>query len=278
MEIIKCNDLAEDIKHKAKEIVHLNNLKPHVIILQVGDNKASNTYVKRKIETMNECGVEAEVIRLSDCTTTYKLQEIIKILNECETTTGIIVQLPLPKHINVFEVLETISPIKDIDCLTSKNLGLLAKGKSYIEPATPRGVIRLLDSKLGTLDGLSVLMIGRSEIVGLPLSLMLTQKNCTVTLAHSYSEYNVNDYDIVISAIGRGESIVVNNPNTICIDVGINYKQVDGKMKQIGDFDIENESFDCKWVSSPKGGTGILTSATVCLNAVELTMKQKEII
>ena len=275
MEIVKCNDLAQEIRAYATYAVEGRGLKPKVAIVKANNDSASSTYVKRKMESMKECGIDSELIELPQCVTTEDVMNEIASLNHDDTVTGIIVQMPLYPHLDCFEILEEISPIKDVDCLTSKNMGLLMKGKPRVMPATPVGIMSFLET-VTEVEGKNVLILGRSEIVGLPLSIMLQQENATVTLAHSYSEYDVNAYDIVVSAMGIGESIVVTNPNTICIDVGIRYKEVDGKLVQIGDFDIHHPSFDCKLVTAPKGGTGILTSATVCINAVRLAMDQQK--
>lgn len=275
MNIVGCLDLANEIKAKASAMVEENLLKPIVAIIKVNVDKASATYVKRKRESMKSCGIDSVLVELEESSTTENVKQVVREISELEHITGVIVQMPVPKHINVFEVLEAIPPEKDVDCLTSKNLGLLAKGQANILPATPRGIVEFLKRNTD-LEGADVLMIGRSEIVGLPLSLMLQQENATVTLAHSRSRYDVNRYNIIISAIGKGESIVIENPKAICVDVGINFKEVDGKLKQIGDFDIEHPYFECKMVTAPKGGIGILTSAMVCLNATELALKIKE--
>lgn len=275
MNIVGCLDLANEIRAKASKMVEENGLKPIVAIVKVNADKASATYVKRKRESMKSCGIESVLVELEENSTTEEVRRVVREVSQVEYITGVIVQMPVPKHINVFEILEEIPPEKDVDCLTSRNLGLLAKGQANILPATPRGIVEFL-KRTTDLEGADILMIGRSEIVGLPLSLMLQQENATVTLAHSRSKYDVNRYNIVISAIGKGESIVVENPKTICVDVGINFKEVDGKFKQIGDFDIEHPYFECKMVTAPKGGIGILTSAMVCLNATELALKIKE--
>lgn len=275
MNIVGCLDLANETKAKASAMVEEHDLKPMVAIIKVNRDKASSTYVKRKRESMKSCGIESTLIELEESFTTEQVKNVVREISGLEHITGVIVQMPVPKHIDVFEVLEVIPPEKDVDCLTSKNLGLLAKGQANILPATPRGVMEFLRRNT-ELEGANVLMIGRSEIVGLPLSLMLQQENATVTLAHSRSRYDVNRYNIVISAIGKGESILVENPRAICIDVGINFKEVDGKIKQIGDFDINHPYFECEMVTAPKGGIGILTSAMVCLNATELALKLKE--
>ena len=275
MKVLKCTDLANEIKLFASSAVSLNNVKPKVVILKANNDKASATYVKRKMETMCECGIDSELIEFEPWIETDYVVEEIARLNDDKDVTGIIVQMPLYPFLDSFEILEAISPMKDIDCLTSKNIGLMMKGEPRVLPATPVGVISFLET-ITEIDGKNVLILGRSEIVGLPLSVMLTQENATVTLAHSHSEYDVNAYDIVISAIGVGESVLVTNPNTICIDVGISYKEVDGKRVQIGDFDINNPLFNCKLVTAPKGGTGILTSSTVCLSAVKLAVMQQQ--
>lgn len=271
MNIVGCLDLANEIKAKASAMVEENSLKPVVAIIKINKDKASATYVKRKRESMKSCGIESFLIELEEDSTTETVKDTVREISALDNITGVIVQMPVPKQIDIFEVLEEIPPEKDVDCLTSKNLGLLAKGQANILPATPRGIVEFLRRNTD-LEGANVLMIGRSEIVGLPLSLMLQQENATVTLAHSKSRFYVNSYDIVISAIGKGESVLVENPKAICIDVGINFR--DGK--QVGDFDINHPYFECKMVTAPKGGIGILTSSMVCLNATELALKIKE--
>lgn len=271
-QILDCREFAKNIETYAKELIEEHNLenKVSVVVIKMNEDSSSNTYVNAKCRKLNNNNIKATVDYVDVNKNTDDLIEIINKHNKDESITGIVLQMPVPKHIDVFKALEAIDPLKDLDCLTSTNIGLLIKNKPRILPATPKGIMHLFNHLDIMLTGKNVLMLGRSEIVGLPLSILLQQSNSTVTLAHSKSCYDPNNYDIVISAIGQAESILVTNPNTICIDVGINF--IDGV--QVGDFDIKNPKFNCKFVTSPKGGTGAITSSTICLSAVELLINK----
>lgn len=268
---INCKDIASVIKDDVADKIGEFQITPCLRIVQVGDNYASNKYVNNKIATCEAVGIDAKVIKMShSSSSTEKLIRLVKQLNADNFVDAIIVQLPLPNHINTDEVLATINPRKDLDCLTPHNVGLLHLNKPFIKPCTPAGIMKMLDMNNISLEGKNVLVIGRSHIVGRPIAELFTTKNATVTLAHSKSEYNPNKYDIVVSAIGKAKEIVVDNPKAILIDVGIN---PDENGKLVGDFDIEK--CNCAYYTSVPGGVGPLTTAMVCENTLTLSMKSR---
>lgn len=275
MEKINCKEIAENIKAKVKEdidrIYSKGNKKPTLVVVQVANDYASTKYVGNKIKTCDSVGIAAFHQVMEESSTTEDIIAMVNKLNNDDDVDGIIVQLPLPKHVDECVVTQSINPEKDIDGLTIQNIGALHYGKKsffHMAPCTPAGIIEILNSIDCDLKGKSALVIGRSDIVGKPLAALLTQKNATVTLAHSHSEYNVNNYDIVVSAIGKAKHITVNNDKAILIDVGINF--LDGKM--VGDFDIEN--CNCYKYTSVPGGVGQLTVAMVCKNVLKAYCKK----
>lgn len=266
---VQCKDFKEQILQNIKEEVLKLNGKPKLTVIQVGDNPASNKYVNNKLKTCESVGIVTSLIKLEETASEEELVQAIKIFNHGNSN-GTIVQLPLPKHINANRVVQHISPMKDVDCLTEVNIGRLHSGVPFVYPCTPLGCIKILEEQLGVnLTGKNVLVLGRSNIVGRPLASMLEQRNATVTLAHSKSDVDYDKYDIIISAIGQAKAIKVNNPNAILIDVGINFDE-NGKM--CGDFDLDNSVF--KYATVVPKGVGTITCAMVCNNILELYKKQ----
>ena len=266
---VQCKDFKEQILQELKKEVDSLQGRPKLTVIQVGDNPASNKYVGNKLRTCESIGIQTSLIKLEETTTEEELVQAIRVFNQGNSN-GTIVQLPLPKHIDSNKVMQSISPMKDVDCLTEVNIGKLHSGIPFVYPCTPLGCMKILEEQLEVdLTGKNVLMLGRSNIVGRPLATMLEQRNATVTLAHSKSKVNYNEYDIVISAIGQAKAIKVNNPNAILIDVGINFDE-NGKM--CGDFDLDNSMF--KYATTTPNGTGQLTCAMVCHNVIELYKKQ----
>lgn len=272
-QLIDCRQYLKETKEQCKEKIKKMGLNPNLAIIQVGNNPESDKYVGMKIKHCKDVGIEVNHYNPIN-STTEDLITLIKTLNDTKCVTSIIVQLPLPKHIDEFKVLDSISPLKDLDCLTTYNIGLLNRNYPYAQPCTPKGILYLLDKQDVKLQGKRVLMIGRSEIVGKPLSTMLTNRDCTVTLAHSKSNIDDEDflnYDIIISAIGKYKYFRVNNPNAILIDVGINFE--DDNMA--GDFDLDNSKF--KWATPTPFGSGTLTTSMVIKNCIELAEYQSMI-
>lgn len=262
--LIDCRAKQERAKQEiAKEIKQLN-IKPTLTIIQVGDDPASNKYINQKIKHGEDVGMIVVHVKLNEATTTEGLIYLIE--DEQTHADGLIVQLPLPKHIDTKRVLNAIDPKKDVDCLTLTNQGLLYAGDPYFEPCTPQGII---EAMLGYWwSGANVLIIGRSEIVGKPLAQMLTQRNATVTLAHSKTRdledmLMYGEYDVIISAVGKPKAFRALNAD-ILIDVGINFDE-NGKM--CGDFDLEN----CKYkLATPvPNGIGRMTIIGLLRNTLK---------
>lgn len=265
-ELLDCRFLQAEIKDRIKEEINGLTTKPTLKILQVGDRPDSNKYVGQKIKHCNDVGIKADVIKLNE-SSTEELVEYIKELNKELSVNGIIVQMPLPSNIDTRRVLDAIDPIKDIDCLTTFNIGLLAQGNPFIHPCTPLGIIKVLERIGYDVTGKDVLMIGRSEIVGKPLSMMLTSKNATVTLAHSKTknlQEKIDSADLVITAIGQAKYITTNNENVVVIDVGINFED----SKLVGDFNPDKSIFNI--ATRVPNGVGALTTAMVCYNTLKL--------
>lgn len=273
-ELLDCRFLQEEIKNNViKEINKLGAI-PLLKIIQVGSKPDSNKYVNQKIKHCNDVGIKVDLVKF-DNSSTEELISYIEQLNSDTSVNGIIVQLPLTNNINTRKVLDSILPEKDIDCLTTVNIGLLSQGRPFIEPCTPLGVVTLLDRINYDVTGKDVLMIGRSEIVGKPLAMMLTERNATVTLAHSKTnnlQDKINKADIIITAIGKAKYISVFNPKSLVIDVGINFEN----NKLVGDFNSEDSYFD-KATKVPNG-IGALTTAMVCYNTLKVYKKQHSII
>lgn len=271
---INCKDAAILIKADVSDTIKTLDITPSLVIIQVGDDYASNKYVNNKVRTCEEVGINARVLKIPNAVaSTLRLTSMIQELNRDSFVDAIIVQLPLPFHVDTDAVLAEISPNKDLDCLTPKNVGLLHLNKSFVKPCTPAGIMEMLDIYKVKLEGKNVLVIGRSHIVGRPIAELFTAKNATVTLAHSKSKYNPNKYDIVVSVIGKAKEVVVDNPNAILIDVGINSDE-NGKL--VGDFDIEK--CNCAYYTPVPGGVGPLTTAMVCKNTLTLAMKRRRLL
>ncbi len=257
------------------EKINLLDRKPKLAVIIVGENPASQTYVSLKQKRAEAVGIESLVIPLSKDITQEALLEHIDILNEDPTITAILVQLPLPEHIDTSRVLLRIAPHKDVDGFNPINAGLLAVGavpSAY--PCTPLGIVTLLNEYKINISGKHVVIVGRSNIVGKPLSYMLLEKNATVTICHSKTQ-NLSAYtksaDILISAVGQKHIITQDmvKPNAIVIDVGIT-KTEDGKLS--GDVDFENVSQIAGAITPNPGGVGPMTIAMLLMNTYRLFM------
>lgn len=248
--------LQEDLKEK---IDKLSN-SPNLTVIIVGEDKASKIYVKNKEKIAKKMGIDTNTIYLNSETTTDELLSIIERLNKDKSVNGILVQLPLPKHIDENLVLEKISPLKDVDGFHPKNLGKLMINNASMIPCTPLGIIKLLDFYNIDLEGKNVVILGRSNIVGKPMLHLLLQKNATVTITHSYTK-NLKDItkkaDILIVAIGKSNFVTKEyiKDNAIIVDVGIN--RVDNKI--MGDVDFNSVKDKVSFITPVPGGVGPLT-------------------
>ena len=259
------NKILEILKNKIEE----NNIKAHLVVILVGDNPASQVYVRNKKLAAEKIGIKSTVIELPITTTEEDLLITIKILNNDDKVTGILVQLPLPSHINKDKVVQVISPKKDVDGFSPENVGKLSIGiEPYYYPATPQGILMLLDEYNIPLKGADALVIGRSNIVGRPMAQMLLKRNATVTIAHSYTknlEEKIKTADIVVSAVGhKVVRCKMVNKNSVIVDVGI-FRDSNGKLT--GDVDFAVVSPSVKYITPVPGGVGPMTIASLMYNA-----------
>ncbi len=262
------NEIIEDLKNLTVKL----EKKPKLAVILAGNDVASEIYVRNKQNKAKYIGFDSVVIPLDNDISEENMLEQIHILNEDENINAILVQLPLPEHINKQRVLEAIDPLKDVDGFTSYNFGRLALGyKSLVVPCTPKGIIRLLQKYNIQIEGKNVLVIGRSNIVGKPIAILLQSQNATVTIAHSKTN-NLKELarnsDIIISAIGKYHFIKKDfiKKNAIVIDVGINRT----KNSLAGDVDFEEVAPLCSYITPVPGGIGPMTIAMLMENTYEL--------
>ena len=260
--------ILEELKIKLANL----RLVPKLVVISVGDDPASKIYVNNKKKYAEKIGIEAVILKLPEDVTTDALLDRIDALNRDPAVTAILVQLPLPVHINKLDILSAILPEKDVDGFTPYNSGLLFSGaKPYAYPATPRGILRLLDEYNIELDGKHVVVVGRSNIVGKPLAQMMLNRNATVTVCHSHTK-NLAEItktaDILVSAAG-GKIIEDNmlKSNCVVIDVGI-FRDEKGKLR--GDVNFETVSKIASHITPVPGGVGPMTIASLMLNIVDL--------
>ena len=286
MKIIEGKKLAQNLNEELKtNVINIKkkfNLVPCLKVILVGSNSASNTYVKNKETMAKKIGIDSEVIRVSS---EIKEEELLDIINKCNLDSeidGLLVQLPLPRHINSDNIIEAIDPQKDVDGFHPINLGLLALGRPDVIPCTPMGCLKLLKS-ITTIQGKNVIIIGRSSIVGKPLSYLLTNNDATVTLAHSKSE-NIknlcNKNDILIAAVGIANKIKKDwiKQEAIVLDVGINFIKDDmGRNKLVGDVDFNDVLEKVSAITPVPGGIGPMTIHCLLENTVKQTIKRKKI-
>ncbi|MFH1715096.1 MAG: bifunctional methylenetetrahydrofolate dehydrogenase/methenyltetrahydrofolate cyclohydrolase FolD [Elusimicrobiota bacterium] len=272
--IINGNDLAENIKSilgdEISKISSKAGRAPGLAVIIVGNNPASEIYVRLKKKDCDVLGIYSEVFALPENTAEKDLLKLISDLNMNNSIDGILVQLPLPKHINTDNVLDAIDPMKDVDCFHPYNLGLLFAGKPRFLPCTPAGVMELLKSKKINVSGKHAVVIGRSNIVGKPCALLLLSENATVTICHSKTkniEEIVKKSDIVVAAIGKPKFINADmiKDGAVVIDVGIN--RVNGSV--VGDVDFDSVISKASYITPVPKGVGPMTRAMLMQNAVK---------
>lgn len=269
--ILDGKKLREELLASYKKIIEKENLKIKLAIIQVGDNEASNIYVKNKEKYCNMVGIKTDIYKLSSDTKEEELINLIDKLNKIEEVTGIILQSPVPKHIDYDKCSETILSSKDVDGFTKENIYKLYMNEDTIMPATVKGIIVLLKKYNINIDGSNVVIIGRGNIVGKPLSLALTNENATVSLLHSHTK-DITKYtkeaDIIISACGTPNIITSDmiKDNSVVIDVGVN--RINGKI--VGDVDFESVSKKASYITPNPGGVGPMTIAMIIDNLIKL--------
>ena len=245
-------------------------ITPGLTVIVVGDDPASAIYVRNKERACVKLGMNSQVLRFPAETTQEEILNTVRLLNQDDSVHGILVQLPLPPHIDERAVLRAIDPDKDVDGFHAMNAGRLMNGEPGFVACTPKGVMRLLEVSGVELDGKNAVMVGRSNIVGKPMALLLLQKNCTVTIAHSHTKdltAVTRSADILVVAVGRAGFITGDmiKPGAAVMDVGIN--RADGKV--VGDVDFESAKEVASCITPVPGGVGAMTIAMLMENTVE---------
>ena len=263
----------QNLKTEIQKYLQEGKRAPRIDILLVGDDYASQMYVNMKEKKALDLGILVNIHTFDKEISQAQLIKLIKELNNENEVDGIMVQLPMPEHINESEVLESILPSKDVDGLTSTNLGKLFKNdSSAIPPATAKGVIKLLDNYDVQIEGKRAVVIGRGDISGLPIAAMLQNRNATVTICHSHTQELKDickDADILVSSIGRAEYInseYVKNGGVV-IDVGTNRN---GEGKLVGDVDFNSVKDIAGYITPVPGGVGPMTIACLFDNLIEM--------
>jgi len=269
--IIDGKKLAEKIRKEIKEKVKKIGIKPGLAFVLVGNNPASQVYVGGKDKACKEAGFYTETHHLPENIDELRLLQLIDKINQDKKIHGMIVQLPLPKQIDEKLVLESILPHKDADGFNAINMGNLLAGNNMIVSATPKGIIRLIESTGVKIEGKHAVVVGRSNIVGKPVALLLQQKNATVTICHSKTkplEKYTKDADILVAAIGKPGLIKSDmvKKGAIVIDVGINRLE-SGKL--VGDVDFDKVKKVASYITPVPGGVGPMTIAMLMENTLE---------
>lgn len=279
--IIDGKELAKKIRQKLKEEcdeLKKNNIYPKLAVIMVGDDPASKVYVRNKSKACNDVGIEYEEFILKKETTQEELIDLIKKLNNDKTINGILLQSPIPEHLNINEAFKAITYIKDVDGFTPSSVGKLCIGEDTFVSCTPYGVMRMFEEYNIDLTGKDVVILGRSNIVGKPLIQCCLQKNATVTVCHSKTK-NLEEYtkraDIVISAIGQSKFVKEDmvKDGVVIIDVGINRGE-DGKLT--GDVDFEKVEKKASYITPVPGGVGPMTIAMLMNNVIKAAKEQNK--
>ena len=276
----------QELKIKVADLLKENKRVPHLAAVLVGNNGASETYVASKVRTCEEIGYRSTLIRLEDTVTEEELLKEIAALNHQEDVDGILVQLPLPKGISEQKVIDTIDPNKDVDGFSSVNVGRMVQGLPTFVPATPYGIMLLLEYYRIDTKGMNAVVIGRSNIVGRPISVLLSNAtnpgNCTVTVCHSQTR-NIKEIsrkaDLIVAALGKPAFLTADmvKEGAIVIDVGIT-RVPDATKKRgyalRGDVDYEAGAPKCSYITPVPGGVGPMTIAALMKNTYTACMRR----
>ncbi|WP_313559579.1 bifunctional methylenetetrahydrofolate dehydrogenase/methenyltetrahydrofolate cyclohydrolase FolD [Ruminiclostridium cellobioparum] len=280
--VLNGTELAGKVKAELKEKVEelkQKGINTGLAVIIVGDDPASRVYVNHKKNDCAEIGIKSFEYALPASTSEDELLELIETLNNDNSVNGILVQLPIPKHINEDRVIAAINPLKDADCFHPVNVGNLMIGRPQFLPCTPAGVVELLEANGIQIAGKNCVVVGRSNIVGKPQAILLLAKNATVTICHSKTA-NISDVcksaDILVVAVGRAEFVKPEyvKPGAVVIDVGVS-RGADGKL--VGDVQFQTVSEIASAITKVTGGVGPMTRAMLMKNTVKATLLQNNL-
>ena len=278
--IIDGKKIAEELREKIKGDIKKisDNKKPGLAVILIGQHPASQIYVRNKEKVANEVGINSSILRFDENISEEDLKNEIKKLNDDKDVHGILVQLPLPKHISQKDIIQSIDPNKDVDGFHPINVGNLSSGNDAMVPCTPLGCYYLIKKVIPNLSGLNAVVIGRSNINGKPMAQLLLKENCTVTIVHSKTK-NIEEIckngDIIIAAVGKAKMVKSDwvKDTAIIIDVGINRIEINGKSKIVGDVDFDDIQDKVKGISPVPGGVGPMTIACLLENTLKAFKK-----
>ena len=269
----------QEIATEVAEIVARGGKRPHLAAILVGHDGGSETYVAAKVKACEICGFKSSLIRYESDVTEEELLAKVRELNEDNDVDGFIVQLPLPKHLDDKAVIEAISPLKDVDAFHAVNVGKIMLGEYDFLPCTPAGVMEMLHSYNIEVSGKNCVVIGRSNIVGKPMAMLLLHENGTVTICHSRTKNLAeicSQADILVAAVGRPKFVTADmvKEGAVVIDVGMD-RDENGKL--CGDVDFENVKDKCSFITPVPGGVGPMTISTLMKNTLKACKIQNNI-
>ena len=278
--IIDGKKIAEELRDKIKgDIKKISDKKkPGLAVILIGEHPASQIYVRNKEKVANEVGINSSILRFDESISEEDLKNEIKKLNDDKDVHGILVQLPLPKHISQKDIIQSIDPNKDVDGFHPINVGNLSSGNDAMVPCTPLGCYYLIKKVIPNLSGLNAVVIGRSNINGKPMAQLLLKENCTVTIVHSKTK-NIEEIckngDIIIAAVGKAKMVKSDwvKDTAIIIDVGINRIEINGKSKIVCDVYFDYIQDKVKGISPVPGGVGPMTIACLLENTLKAFKK-----
>ncbi len=274
-------DLQEEMSQEVKQWASQGHRLPHLVAVLVGDNPASASYVRNKMRSCERTGIQSTLIKKEADISEADLLQIIQDLNEDDSIDGFIVQLPLPDHISDDKVTLAINPSKDVDGFHPTNFGLMAQGMPQYIPATPYGMLKMLERYNIDTSGKHCVVVGRSNIVGTPMSILMSRKstvgNCTVTLTHSRTKNlkeEIKRADILIAAIGIANFITEDmvKEGAVILDVGINSVEDSSRKRGyrlVGDVDFDGVADKCSFITPVPGGVGPMTVTALIMNTLK---------
>jgi len=278
MILMKADEVREKFFSEIKKEIEEKKLKLKLVAIIAGNDCASEIYVNSKKKDCEKLGISSEIIKFSSDTSEETIISKIKELNQAKDVTGILCQLPLPPHISEKKVIEAIDPLKDADCFHPYNVGKLFLGDPVIEPCTPKGIISLLDFYNIPIEGKRVVVVGRSNIVGKPVSIMLLKRNATVTICHSKTK-NISsitkEADIVVVAVGKPHFLKADMVKDGCVVVDVGIHRIEDSStekgyKVIGDVDFDKVASKTYAITPVPGGVGIMTRVALMENILKL--------